>query len=216
MKRLALALSLLLLTAPGWAAPARYITDDLQVVVRTGATTGHRIIKMLDAGTPVEVLETENGWSRIRTRDGVVGWLESRLIVNTPGARAQLAAATDSLNQLKQALQETKQSLSEQTRKLAEAQAQVAELSTANERMKQQLAEAGRGLALAEENKDLRKQVADLQREAELLRNEVARLQDRSQRDWFVTGALVVFGGFVVGIAVTRIRWKRKSSWSSL
>lgn len=216
MKRLAFALSLLLLSAPTWAGPTRYVTDDLQVVVRTGASNGHRIIKMLDTGTPVEVLEDSAGWSRIRTREGLEGWLESRFIVNTPGARARLEVATNSLTQLKQALQESKQSLAEQSQKLAAAQAQVAELSTANERMKQQLAEAGRGLALAEENKDLRKQMADLQREAEMLRNEAARLQDRSQRDWFVTGALVVFGGFVVGIGVTRIRWKRKSSWSSL
>jgi SH3 domain protein len=82
--------------------------------------------------------------------------------------------------------------------------------------MSKQLEDAARGLTLANENRDLKKQIVDLQRDIEGLQNETQQLRDRSQRDWFVTGALVVFGGFLAGIIVTRIRWRKQSSWSSL
>lgn len=217
MKFLPLVLALLIASAGAAAAPTRYVTEELEITLRSGPTTSHRIVKMLVSGSPLEVLENlEDGWSRVRTRDGTEGWVLTRYLVNTPSARDRLEAASGSFAKAQQDLQAVKQNLAAESQRLAEARAQVAELSTANERMKQQLSEAGRGLALSEENKDLRKQVVDLQREIETLQNETARLRDRSERDWFVAGAAVFFGAFLVGIVVTRIRWRRKSSWSSL
>jgi SH3 domain protein len=97
-----------------------------------------------------------------------------------------------------------------------EAQARIAELTTGNEQMKQQLGDAARGLTLSNENRDLKKQIVDLQREIQDLHNETQRLNDRGRRDWFVIGALVVSGGFIAGLIVPRIRWRKKSSWNSL
>jgi SH3 domain protein len=218
VKRLVLAISLCLLTVTSaWAAPTRYVTDELQITLRTGPTNGHRILKMVHAGTPLEVLEQgAEGWARVRMRDGTEGWVLEQHLASTPSARDRLASATASLQKSQQELAELRQSLTGGSKQLAAAQAQIAELSTANERMKLQLQDASRGLTLSTENRDLKKQIVDLQREIEVLQNETQRLGDRSQRDWFVTGALVVFGGFLAGIIVTRIRWRKKSSWSSL
>ena len=42
------------------------------------------------------------------------------------------------------------------------------------------------------------------------------RLASRSNREWFVIGALVVIFGILVGLILPRIRWKKKSSWGEL
>lgn len=217
MKHLTLLCLLGLFSITAWAAPARYVTDELEINMRSGPTNNHRIVRMLDAGTRLEVLENaEDGWSLVRTSTGAEGWVLSRYLANAPSARERLSAAETSLAQARQELQSLKQNLGGESQRLAAAQAELAQVSTANEQMKQQLGEAARGVAMANENRDLKKSVVDLQREIEMLQNERERLQDRSQRDWFVAGSLVVFAGFLSGIIVTRIRWRKKSSWSSL
>ncbi|NLO81410.1 MAG: TIGR04211 family SH3 domain-containing protein [Xanthomonadaceae bacterium] len=217
MKRLILALSLCLLALPAWSQTTRYITDQTEITLRTGPTTGHRILRMMKPGTPVRVVESgQDGWLLVETRDGLQGWVLERHLMDTPSARDQLAAVTKRLERTQQELAELKQSLAAGNDQLSAAQARIKELTTANERMSRQLEEAARGLTLANENRELKKQIVDLQREIESLQNETLRLRDRSRRDWFVTGALVVFGGFLTGIIVTRIRWRRQSSWSSL
>ena len=61
-KRLSLILPALMLSSLIAGAPAlaesRYVTDDLEVTLRQGESTGHRIISMLKSGTQVEVLST--------------------------------------------------------------------------------------------------------------------------------------------------------------
>lgn len=217
MKRLILILLLSLMAASASAQTTRYVTDELQVDLRAGPTNAYRILRMLDAGTPLTVLEqNEEGWSRVRTAQGVEGWLLTRYLQNTRSARERLAALSSTHERALQELEQAKVSLGAERERLKAAQQQVSELTSANEQMKRQLAEAARGVAMANENRELKKQVVDLQRDIELLQNEAERLRDRSQRDWFVAGALVIAGGFMAGIVVTRIRWRRKSSWSSL
>lgn len=217
MKRLILILVLSLLAASAGAQTTRYVTDELQVDLRAGPTNGYRILRMLDAGTSLTVLEqNQEGWSRVRTPQGVEGWILTRYLENTRSARERLAALTTTHERTLQELQQLKENLGSESERLQAAQRELSELGSANEQMKRQLGEAARGVAMANENRELKKQVVDLQRDIELLQNEAERLRDRSQRDWFVAGALVIVGGFIAGILVTRIRWRKKSSWSSL
>ncbi|HEX5513014.1 MAG TPA: TIGR04211 family SH3 domain-containing protein [Gammaproteobacteria bacterium] len=217
MKRLILALGLCLLAAsPAWSQATQYITDQLQVTLRSGPTNGHRILRMMDAGTPVQrVGAPEDGWVQVATRDGLQGWVLERHLMNAPSARSQLETLTTRLQRAQQEIAELKQNLAGGSQQISTSQAKIKELTAANERMTRQLEDAARGLTLANENRDLKKQIVDLQRDIEGLQNESERLRDRSQRDWFIVGALVVFGGFLTGIIVTRIRWRKQSSWSS-
>jgi SH3 domain protein len=42
-----------------------------------------------------------------------------------------------------------------------------------------------------------------------------AELSDSTRLDWFVRGGAVSLIAFVVGILVTRIRWRKQDSWGS-
>ena len=39
-------------------AETRYVSDELQITLRSGQSTQHQILRMIPSGTPLEVLET--------------------------------------------------------------------------------------------------------------------------------------------------------------
>ena len=52
-------LCVLVLAASAADAQTRYVSDRLEVTLRTGTSTQHSIIRMLTSGARVEVLETD-------------------------------------------------------------------------------------------------------------------------------------------------------------
>ena len=80
-------------------ATTAYVTDQMEVTLRNGTSTGHRILRMLPSGVPLEVLETDSdsGYTRVRSPSGQEGWVLSRYLQNEPVARDQLKAARQKL-----------------------------------------------------------------------------------------------------------------------
>ena len=110
-----------------WQAQAetRYVSDQLEIPMRTGKSTQHRILRMLPSGTPLEVLELdkENGWTRVRTPDGKEGWVLTRLLMDIPAARDRLARAEKRLAELELRDRQRTQSLSATEKEKAGLQA---------------------------------------------------------------------------------------------
>jgi SH3 domain protein len=48
-----------------------------------------------------------------------------------------------------------------------------------------------------------------------MLTDENATLKDSTRMDWFIRGAAVSLVAFLIGILMTRIRWKKQESWGS-
>ena len=70
-----------------------WISDQFEVMLRTGPSTTNAIERMLPSGTPLEAVERddETGYTRVRTANGAEGWVLSRYIMTEPGAREQQA-----------------------------------------------------------------------------------------------------------------------------
>lgn len=51
-----------------------------RVNMRAGPGTEHGIVTVLSRGARTEVLETKDGWARIRAEDGTTGWMSARLL----------------------------------------------------------------------------------------------------------------------------------------
>ena len=98
IKRLlpAIVLSTLAVTA---AAETRYVTDELEITLRQGESTGHKITSMLKSGTPVEVMSSNKatGYSLVRAPNDKKGYVLTRLLIAEPGAREQLAELKERL-----------------------------------------------------------------------------------------------------------------------
>ncbi len=217
-------LFLALLATAGLAqAETRYVTDQLEATLRTGESVTHRITRMLESGTPVEVLGTnaKSGYSRVRTEDGREGFILTRQLMDEAPPRERVI-------QLEAKLQELQQAPDQLTAKLAALQDEYSNLERAHaklETVKRELeAEliavkraAADPLAIAEERNALRKQVADLTRQVEELKAENAEVANDQAQRWFMIGGGVAFGGLLLGLILPHLRLRRqRSSWSTL
>ncbi len=202
-------------------AATHYVSDSLEITMRSGKSTSHGIIRMLRSGTPLNVLETDNdtGYSRVRTRDGKTGWVLSRFLMKGQAARDKLAAAEKKLAEIE--IENNKMAATMETMKvkLSSIEKDRTNLDGVNRKVSQELAEikrtASSALAIDSENKELKSRVVALERKLQTLHQENEGLKDRTDRDWFMVGAGVVLLGIIVGLIIPRIRWRKKSSWDT-
>lgn len=202
-------------------AATHYVSDSLEITMRSGKSTSHGIIRMLRSGTPLDVLETDNdsGYSRVRTRDGKTGWVLSRFLMKGQAARDKLAAAEKRLAEIE--IENNKMAAAMETMKVkvSSIEKDRTNLDGVNRKVSQELAEikrtASSALAIDSENKELKSRVVALERKLQTLHQENEGLKDRTDRDWFMVGAGVVLLGIIVGLIIPRIRWRKKSSWDT-
>ena len=221
MKKLPVILSMFLVLAGSAQAETRYVSDSLEITMRSGKGNSFSITRMLSSGTPLDVLEVDKdaGYTRVRTSSGKEGWVLSRYLMKTEAARDRLASAEKNLAEMeleKRKLETAMAALTEEKNTFAK---ELDALSSQNRKVSQDLAEikrtASSALAIDSENKDLKSRVVSLERDIQTLQQENEGLRDRTARDWFMVGAGVVLLGIVVGLIIPRIRWRKKSSWDT-
>ena len=102
---LLLAFGLLSIPTITIAETVRYVTDKLEIPLRSGQGTQFGIRKMLPSGAKLEVLEIDPaGYSKVRTAKGTDGWVLTRYLNNVGSARDRLAASEQKVVNLELAL----------------------------------------------------------------------------------------------------------------
>jgi SH3 domain protein len=202
-------------------AETRYVSDNLEITMRSGKGTSYGIIRMLRSGTPVEVLEEDKdaGYTQVRVKGGKEGWVLSRFLMKGRAARDRLATAEKSLAELELENRKMETSMTALTGEKAALVKQLESLEGQTRNVSQELSEikrtASSALAIDSENKELKGRVVSLERQLQILQQENEGLRDRTARDWFMVGAGVVLLGIIVGLIIPRIRWRKKSSWDT-
>ena len=221
MKNAIVPVFLLLLVSGTALAETRYVSDNLEITMRSGKGTSYGITRMLRSGTPVDVIEEdkEAGYSNVRTKSGKEGWVLSRFLMKGQAARDRLAAAEKSLAELELENRKMETSMTALTEEKRALEKELADLEGQSRNVSQELSEikrtASSALAIDSENKDLKGRVVSLERQLQTLQQENEGLRDRTARDWFMVGAGVVLLGIIVGLIIPRIRWRKKSSWDT-
>lgn len=214
-----LSLTVLLVTSAE-AQNRRYVTDSLKLEVRSGPGVQNRIIRMLESGTPVSVLERQKGWSKVRLSSGGEAWILDRFLMDQPSARGQLEAARSDLTTARKQVEQLKQELAKVTRSNAELvesrDAFVAKANDLSGELDDIKRTASSAIAVRNENQRLKEQTLSLTAQLDALDRDFTVLRDGRNRDWFIAGAGVLFGGMLLGLIIPRIRWKRRRSWSEL
>lgn len=202
-------------------AETRYVSDTLEITMRSGKGTSYGITRMLRSGTQVEVLEVDkkSGYTHVRTKSGKDGWVLSRFLMNTPAARDRLATAEKKLAELELDNRKLETSLTALKQEKASLNKNLGSLDNESRKVSQELAEikrtASSALAIDSENKDLKSRLVSIERQLQTLQQENEGLKDRTARDWFMVGAAVILLGIIVGLIIPRIRWRKKSSWDT-
>jgi len=63
-------------------ADTRYVTDQLVISVRNGHNPSDIVLGYIKTATPVDVIEEIGDYSRIKTEDGLEGWVLTKYIVS--------------------------------------------------------------------------------------------------------------------------------------
>ena len=221
MKNVLITVSLWLVLAGNALAETRYVSDTLEITMRSGKGTSYGITRMLRSGTKVQVLEEDKktGYTHVRTTSGKEGWVLSRFLMKGQAARDRLATAEKSLAELELENRKMETAMSALTEEKNALEQELSMLDGQSRSVSQELAEikrtASSALAIDSENKDLKRRVVSLERQLQTLRQDNEGLKDRTARDWFMVGAAVVLLGIIVGLIIPRIRWRKKSSWDT-
>ncbi len=199
-------------------AESRYVSDTLEITMRSGKGTSFGITRMLRSGTRLEVLDVDKktGYTKVRTKSGKEGWVLSRFLMKSPAARDRLAGAEDKLAKLELENRKLETDLASLKDEKAKLSKNLGNLDSESRKVNQELAEikrtASSALAIDSENKELKSRVVSLEHQLQTMQQENEGLKDRTARDWFMVGAAVVLLGIIVGLIIPRIRWRKKSS----
>ncbi|WP_245391284.1 TIGR04211 family SH3 domain-containing protein [thiotrophic endosymbiont of Bathymodiolus puteoserpentis (Logatchev)] len=187
------------------AASYVYVTDMVPIPMRSEnkiQNNPSNLIKMLDSGTKLKILATEDGWTKVRF-ENTTGWMISRYLTSNTPARVQLEVLqrNNNNNKLSLAKQNEKNTTLEGLTadlkaKNTKLSIRIGKLESEKEYIKQTYQDS---LKLEHENKKLRTATLQLQAELQLLENNNTVGQDSSARNWFIVGALVLFFGFMMG-----------------
>ena len=201
------------------AAETVWVSDQFEVMLRTGPSTSNAIERMLPSGAALEVLERDDdaGYAKVRTAGGTEGWVLTRYLMSEPSAREQLAALTKRLTNANAEGSSLTSQLGAIRGEYDSAQQQIANLEKDKKKLEGELAEikrtAANVLSINDQNKDLRDQLAAAEIRADTLEQQNRELTAQTTRYWFMTGAAVLLVGVLLGIWLPRVRWQRRSRY---
>jgi SH3 domain protein len=222
VKKLLILLILLLACTFAHAARTVYVVDEIVITLRSGQGTQYQILRTIPTGTPLELLESneETGYSKVRMKNGTEGWVLTQYLTETPTHKARLAVAEKNIKNLKTENKTLKDELEKSRSAKNVLQKDWDNLSVENEKMKKELNRirdiSEQPLRLADENKKLQAENLANERNLQMLTQENQALKDRSDRDWFLTGAAVLILGLLIGFILPKIHRSKKSGWDSL
>lgn len=201
-------------------AQTRYVSDRTIVELRRGPSIEFLILRNLEAGERVEILEQNEqaGYSRVRVADqGTEGWILTRFLTAEPIARERLTVAERQLAAARERVTALEAQTAEQSRDLAATRAELNTSQTNHGSVSKELADLRSASAnvvqLREQNASLQQRLVQRDREVEELTAANANLSGRNNQNWFVVGAAVLLAGIVIGLVAPTLRRKRRSDW---
>jgi SH3 domain protein len=219
--RQSLLILLMCLPVLALAQTTRYVSDELEITMRSGQGIKFGIKKMLQSGTKLDVLETDpNGYSKVRTGEGVEGWVLTRYLSNSPSAHDRLEASQQRVANLELQMSKYKEEISSLSNQNTDVDSQNLSLREKAQRLSKELDDlrrtASNAVALENENRQLKEKLQQIDHHNQSLVIENNALKDNSTRSWFLVGAAVLFSGILLGLILPRLRVRRKDSWGSL
>ena len=208
-----LSISLLIITFKVSAESFVYITDELDLPIRSDKNFGNNIIRLLPSGTELSLLQsTEDGWAQIKF-DDTIGWIKSFYLSPDPSSREKLKELSRSYNSNKlliSKLSEEKESLEKQLQFLKQENTDLLVQSSKSQAEKEHIEQIYQdALKLEHENDKLTQEKLQLRAELQLSENNTQIQKDTSSRNWFIVGAIVLFFGMMIGFIVPNLL-KRK------
>jgi len=201
-------------------AAIRYVSDELKIPLRSGASEGHRIIKFIRSGTALIVLERseDDKYSHVEISDGKSGWVLNKDTMDVPSGRHRLAAANEMLSKSKQKIKQLNSTIAELKSEIKQLKNEKGVLQNERTNLSNSLEDlkiiTANPQALVKKNKQLKKELSKVRKNEAMLEEDNQQLRNNVTQEWFLIGAAVSIGSLLLGLILTRINWRHKrDSW---
>ena len=209
-----------LASEPVFAKTIRYVSDELKIPIRSGASDKHRILKFIRSGTALTVLETsgDGKYSHVKASGGKSGWVLTADLMNVPSGRDRLAAAQKQFSESDTIIKDLKSTIAELKSELKQLKNEKGDLQNERTNLSNSLEDlkitAANPLSLSKKNKQLKKELDKVRQNEAMLEKDNQQLSSNVMQEWFVIGGAVSIGSLILGLILTRINWRKKrDSW---
>ena len=209
-----LALTFILIAFKVSAESFVYITDQIDIPIRSDQNFGNNIIRVLPSGTELSLLQsTEDGWAQIQF-DDTIGWIKSFYLSKDPPAREELKKLTRTSNTNKlliSKLASEKEVLENELSLLKQENTDLSIQSSKSQAEKEHIEKIYQdALKLEHENEKHIQEKLQLKAELQLADNNTQIQKDTSSRNWFIVGAIVLFFGMIIGFIIPGLLNRRR------
>ncbi len=181
-------------------ADTRYVSDEeFTVLLRGGMGTQYRILRMLNVGTPVTVLEEHDEYLKVRTRQGQEGYVLKQFISAQTPKSVVISRLETQLADLRQKLAQTEAGQESLRADSAALNAAEEELRKVTAQLRDLEEKSSGVIELSQERDFLREQNEMLSAEVAELREANDQLFFTAMIKWFLAGGGVLLVGWIIG-----------------
>jgi len=196
-------------------AETRYISGVIEITLRTGPGTDHRVLEMVKTGQEVTILSTDNqDWTLVEMPSGKQGWVMSRFIttekphtVSLPDTSEQNEKLSRQVTELLEENKKLKLDYKRVQAEIADTRKALTSLNRSYEILKQETDEmVGIKAKYNESAANLTKQ----NKRNNEMKIELDKLRSYQNIKLFLSGAGVLLIGILLGLSVKKQRRKSK------
>jgi SH3 domain protein len=212
-----------LCASAAYAQDVRYVSDVQHIPLRSGPGGEYRIThRGIPSGTRLVISSrSEDGlFAEITTEKGTKGWIRTQYLMDSVPAQIKLDKAEQRVATLESKntdlASETSTLKTERVDVLNQIQSTDGQLDTITRELAGLKKISGNAVQLDTDNRRLIVESETLKSDLEMIRAENQRLTDRLASDAFINGALAVFLGVIITLAVPRLwpKRRRNSDWA--
>lgn len=198
-------------------AKTAYVSDVQFVAIRQGQDNNTPAVERgIKSGTPLEVLDQNNGYTKVKTPSGNVGWVADYFLSDDQVTREKVIQLQEQLTKLSQSKVDLNKQYSDSQQKVATLTKEVADLEQDKNQLTQQLTETksltAKAEAIVEKNDNVAYKLETLKQQLAAAQAQANMVQDTNQQKWFAIGAGTLIGGVIIGILIPLTRRKKTSS----
>lgn len=192
-------------------AKTMFITDRIELSLRSGIGLEYRALTMVKTGDRVEVLEGDKNWSKVKLPNGTIGWINTCFLVDqvkvVPPLDPKLQEDLRGIKETSQNLIREKEILIQEKNRLVKEVEEAKNLTQTlyqekNKRISPELS------ALKTKNEQLDKEVALYKKQIDHFSQKEKGGRYEEQIKWFLIGSVVLAVGLLLGWFLSRSRRK--------
>ena len=199
-------------------AVREYVTDSFEITFRSAPGTDKKIIGMLSSCQPVDVLTTDGEWTLVRLPGSdKEGWVVSRYLIKRLPWEIQAKSLQEEVGNVRGQLSKVNEELTDSSKSRRDLTTELNAKTQELEQLRKEHSELQRG---AEGYLKLKTLYAAAEKNLSVTRNELSRVVQENEEVrsskvtwWFVSGALVLLCGLLLGVLIGRQQKRRKSSY---